>query len=87
MAGDRTHEIPKTLQPLGHRGGTTNFRLAQTERVCRQKANTELFPKQQILDSSKLKEFADDKFKYENTEQLSKRRKNSVGKGEIALFE
>ena len=39
----------------------------------------------QILDSSKLKEFADDNFKFdENGRKLSKWVENTVGKGEIA---
>ena len=42
------------------------------------------FPKRQILNYSKLKEFADDNFFYENGRQLSKRVENTVGKGEIA---
>ena len=41
----------------------------------------------QILDSSKLKEFADDNFKFaENGWKLSKRIENTVGKGEIAGY-
>ena len=45
------------------------------------------FPKRQILDSSKLKEFADDNFKFdENGRQFSKRLENTVGKGEIARY-
>ena len=44
--------------------------------------------KRQILDSSKLKEFADDNFKFdENERKLSKRVGNTVGKGEIARYE
>ena len=44
--------------------------------------------RQQILDSSKLKEFADDNFKLdENGRKLSKRVENTVGKGEIARNE
>ena len=44
--------------------------------------------RQQILDSSKLKEFADDNFKFdENGGKLSKRVENTVGKGEIACYE
>ena len=40
-----------------------------------------------ILDSSKLKEFADN-FKFdENGRRLSKRVENTVGKGEIAHYE
>ena len=43
------------------------------------------FPKQQILDSSKLK---DDNFKFdENGVEFSKRVENNVGKGEIAGYE
>ena len=43
------------------------------------------FPKQQILNSSKLKEIADDNFKFdENGGKFSKRIVNSVGNGEIA---
>ena len=44
--------------------------------------------RRQILDSSKLKEFADDNFKFgENGRQLSKQVENTVGKGEIACYE
>ena len=44
--------------------------------------------RQQILDSSKLKEFADDNFKFdENGRKLSKRVENTVGKGDIAHCE
>ena len=42
----------------------------------------------QILDSSKLKEFADDNFRfYEKGGQWYKRVENGVGKGEFARFE
>ena len=42
------------------------------------------FPKKQILDYSKLKEFVDDNFKFdENGRKVSKRIDNTVGKGEI----
>ena len=45
-------------------------------------------PKRQILVSSKLKEFADDNFKFnENCGKFSKRIENNVGKGEIARYE
>ena len=44
--------------------------------------------RQQILDSSKLKEFADSNFKFEeNGRKLSKHVENTVGKGEIARYE
>ena len=46
------------------------------------------FPKREILDSSKLKEFADDNFKFdENSRKVSKRVENTVGKGKIARYE
>ena len=46
------------------------------------------FPKLQILDSSKLKVFADDNFRYdENGRMFSRRVENTVGKGEIARYE
>ena len=45
-------------------------------------------PDDKILDSSKLKELADDIFKFdENGRKLSKRVENTVGKGEIARYE
>ena len=47
-----------------------------------------LFAKRQILDSSKLKEFADDNFIFdENGRKVAKWVKNTVGKGEIARYE
>ena len=43
---------------------------------------------QQILDSSKLNEFADDNFKFDqNGRNLSKRVENTMGTGEIACYE
>ena len=45
-------------------------------------------PKGQILDSSKLKEFADDNFEFdENARKLSKSVENTLGKREIARYE
>ena len=47
----------------------------------------EPFPKQQILDSSKMEEFADDNFEFnENGRKFSKRVENTEGKGEIACY-
>ena len=41
-----------------------------------------------MLDSSKLKEFADDNFKFqENERKLAKQVESTVGKGEIARYE
>ena len=43
------------------------------------------FPKQQMLDSLKVKELSDDNFKFDkNSRKFSKRVENTVGKGEIA---
>ena len=45
-------------------------------------------PDNKILDSSKLKDFADDNFKFDrNGRKLSKPVENTVGKGEIARYE
>ena len=45
-------------------------------------------PKRQLLDSSKMKEFADDNFELDkNGRKFSKRVENTVGKGEIARYE
>ena len=50
--------------------------------------NTTNNPKRTILDSSKLKGFADDNFKFdENGRKFFKRVENTVGKEEIARFE
>ena len=47
-----------------------------------------IFPKRHILDSSTLKEFADDNFKFdENGRKLSKWVENTVGKGKITRHE
>ena len=44
--------------------------------------------RQQILNSSEMKEFADDNFKFdENGRKLSKQVENTVGKGEGACYE
>ena len=46
------------------------------------------FSQRQILDPSKLKEFADDNFRFdENGRKFSKWVKNAVGKGEIAHYQ
>ena len=46
------------------------------------------FQKDEILDASKQKEFADDNFKFiENGRKFSKWVENTVGKREIALYE
>ena len=46
------------------------------------------FPKRLILDSSKLKDFADDNFEFdENGRKFSRTEENTMGKGEIARYE
>ena len=61
------------------------FFLSRLELRCKW---TKPLPKWQILDSSKLKEFADDNFKFfENGRELFKYVENTVGKGEIACYE
>ena len=45
-------------------------------------------PDNKMLDWSKLKQFADNNFKFdENSRKFSKRVENTVGKGEIARYE
>ena len=47
-----------------------------------------MIPKRQILNSSTLKEFADDDFKFDgNGRKFSKQEENTAGKGEIARYE
>ena len=47
----------------------------------------EPLPKRQILDASKLKEFAEDNFKFDEIgRKFSKWVENTVGKGEIACY-
>ena len=48
---------------------------------CFDRRGLQPLPKQKVLDSSKLKEFADDNFKFdENGTKFSKRVENTVGK-------
>ena len=62
--------------------------MRQIKEKTRWKRNYLTLPKQQILDSFKLKEFAYDNFRVvENDRKLSKRVENTVGKGEIARYE
>ena len=68
------------------RSSQTSFRHHTITR--RKYFNVNSFPKRQILDSSKLKEFVDDNFKFdENCRKFSKRVENSEGNGEIAHYE
>ena len=54
----------------------------------KQKSSFNPLPDNKILDSSKLKEFADDNFKFDkNGRKLSKQVENTVGKGESARYE
>ena len=47
-----------------------------------------IFLKRKVLDSSKLKVFADDNFEfYKNSKMFPERIENAVGKGEIARYE
>ena len=61
-----------------------------SQEICFKKKNLYYYPlksitRRQILDSSKLKEFADDTFKFdENGRKLFKQVENTVEKGEIA---
>ena len=62
--------------------------VAEKKIKIRQKVINWPITRRQILDSSKLKEFADDNFKFdENRRKLSKWIENTVGKGEISRYE
>ena len=68
----------------------TDKALSRTSACYRRRAKKRInsLPHDKILDSSELKEFADDNFKFdENGRKLSKRGENTVGKGEIARYE
>ena len=62
------------------------FRTLDTGKVRTADESLEsLFPKRQILESSKMNEFADDNFKFDkNGRKFSKCVENTVGKAEIA---
>ena len=62
--------------------------LVRQNVVCRNRERVNPFPKRQILDSSRLKEFADNNFKYdENGRKFSKMAENTVGKRAVAYGE
>ena len=55
------------------------------EKIVGKGVDVGVFPKQQILESSKLKESADENFEFdENGRNFSSRVENTMGKGEIA---
>ena len=66
-----------------------NYILSAIEAViCHPEIEVNPFPNDKILDLSKLKEFADDNFQFdENDVKFSKNIVNTVGKGEIARYE
>ena len=62
------------------------YNPSYTEFVVQNAVNP--FPNNKILDSSKLKDFADDIIEFdENGNEFSNRVENTVGKGEIARYE
>ena len=65
--------------------GATQNCLVQSYRC---KCHLNSLPNNKFLDCYKLKEFADDNFKFDvNGRKLSKQVENTVGKGEIARYE
>ena len=91
------------LHPLPTNSSFHNFKLNVSENIIEKGTNAvdsifsfsqndyfnlEPFPNQQILDSSKVKEFADNNFIFEeNGRKFSKHVENTVGKGETARYE
>ena len=71
-------ETENILVSLSDRNTTWGWKLATLSQYL-------TLSQQQILDSFKLKEFADDNFNFdENGREFSKQVENTVGKGEIA---
>ena len=83
------HAIPSFIDPESlKRRAFKNVVGEKGENVGDQKSLFNPLPDDKILDSSKLKEFADDNFKFDkNGRKLSKWGENTVGKGEIAHYE
>ena len=83
----RGNLTPNPLRsPYRTRAGSTKQQL--TQRSHTESRSVYPITRRQILDSSKLKEFGDDNFKFdENGSKLSKQVENTVGKGEIARYE
>ena len=81
-----TARFCKICQPRDHQ----KFRYSTLHhtKVITSQIQIQPFPEQQILDSSKLKEFADSNFNFdENGRKFFKQVENTVGKREIARFE
>ena len=65
-----------------------SFGLQNTFSIQYEKLSINSLPTDNILDSSKLKDFADDNFRFhEIGRKFSKQIENTVGKGEIARYE
>ena len=70
------------------RSSSTNYEI--NKKCCQEKKLLSYypFPERQMLDSSTLKEFADDNFNFDKyCRKFLKRAENTVGIGEIARFE
>ena len=76
---DKPHAIPLVCKIV--------CRNNKTVQCSVKKGGFQLFPKRQILDFSKLKEFADDNFEFHvNGGNFSKRGRKRVGNGEIDRY-
>ena len=73
----------------GGKAGNHNFLLSHNAVDCKKHDQSfNPLPQDKILDWSKLKQFADNNFKFdENSRKFSKQVENTVGKGEIARYE
>ena len=75
------------LRKVEHAGNQHSLPFRQFMTIFSKKFFLKPITRRQIFDSSKLKEFADDSFKFnENGRKLSKWVENTVGKGEIAHY-
>ena len=77
--------LNRALELGGHKYHLEEKSMENPECLFILEFNSLPITRRQILDSSKLKEFADNNFKFdENGRKLSKWVENTVGKGEIA---
>ena len=84
----RSENKPETLDLARSPAAEEEVRVGRRDLGLLSSNSLNSLPDDKILDSSKLKEFADHNFKFNtNGRKLSKQVENIVGKGEIARYE
>ena len=80
--------FPQCFAPIQRHFNSATHGLLYAITLGWNKSKFSPFPNDRFLESSKLKEFADDNFEFdENSKKFSERVENTVGKGEIAHYE